>query len=67
MGAYSVNTCNRDGELYVSLLNKTDKAIVLEKDKLVGLACNDYSIQTNSCSVECKTVNCELATSSEQP
>ena len=63
MGAYSVNTCNQSGEFFVSVLNATDKAIVLDKNESIGAACLNYSILTNSKSVECKTVNCKPVSS----
>jgi hypothetical protein len=57
--AYSVSTCNKQGELVVSILNPSDKAVKLDANLQVGTVTSNFSSIENSESVEVKSVALE--------
>ena len=67
LGAFSVNECSNQGEIYVSLINTTGKPITVTKDSKLGVANTDFSIMQNSRTVELKTVSCNVDITQSPP
>ena len=54
--AYSIAECVNEGEIFVSILNPTDKEIHLESNFKLGTVSSQFSIIENSKSVEVKSI-----------
>jgi hypothetical protein len=55
-GAYSVNMCNKNGEIYVSVINTTNKPVIFNEDSKLGVANTDFSLIQNSLSIESSVI-----------
>jgi hypothetical protein len=51
--------CNKNGEIYVSIINTTNKPVILNEDSKLGVANTDFSLKQNSQSIEVKTISCD--------